>query len=53
MTDWVTVRSSVIKRVEYDSENHCMHIDFRDSTPSHLLQRSRSGLLKGDAAKPL
>lgn len=33
MTDWVTVSSTAIRRIGYDSDTMRMYIDFEDSDP--------------------
>lgn len=33
MTEWVTVRSSAIRRIGYDASSGRLYIDFEDSDP--------------------
>jgi KTSC domain len=39
MTEWVSVRSTAIRRIGYDSSTMRMYIDFEDSDPVYTFCR--------------
>lgn len=39
MIDWVSVRSSAIRKIGYDASTSLMYIDFEDSDPYYTFYR--------------